>query len=54
MKNTVDPKPDASLVPSWFKVNITGALGKRIVQQPIHDVDDVRVVRLHLFDLAEL
>ena len=44
MEYTIDAETDVAYVAARLQMNITGALIESVLQQPIHDVDDVFVV----------
>ena len=51
--HTVDAKAHVTFVAARLDVNVAGALVERVLQQPVDDVDDVRVVRIGRLQLAE-
>ena len=54
MQQAIDSKPDVGIVTSGFNVNITRTLFKRVLKQPIHDVNDVFIVRIRAGHFAQL
>ena len=48
MQHPVDTKADDTQITPRFNVDIRGALLESVLQQPVDDVDDVRVVGVEL------
>ncbi len=48
MQHAVDAKPHGALFAAWLDMNIAGALLKCVLEQPVDDIDDVRVVGVRL------
>ena len=46
MQHTINAKAHLAGFPAWLQVDIAGALGKRILQNPVHNVNDMLVVRI--------
>ena len=46
MQDAINAKPDQAFLTSWLNVDVTRALLKRVLQEPVHDLYYVRIVRL--------
>ncbi len=46
MQHAIDAEAHLAGFPARLQVDIAGPLGKRILQNPVHDIDDVLVVRV--------
>ena len=51
--HAVDAESHVTFVAARFDVDVARALVERVLQQPVDDVDDVRVVRVGRLQLAE-
>ncbi len=54
MQHAVDPEPDQSLVPTGFDMDVAGPLIEGIVEQPVDNVDHMRIVRIRVLKLPKL
>ena len=52
MQHAVDAKAHRALLAAWFDVDIAGALLEGVLEQPVDDIDDVRVVGVRLLILG--
>ena len=43
VQHPINAKPQQTLFAARFEVNVTGALVKRILQQPVNNIDDVLI-----------
>ena len=52
VQHPVDAKTHAALLAAWFDMNVTGALGKGVLEQPVDDIDDMRIVGVRFLILG--
>ncbi len=48
VQHAVDTKAHLAQIPARLQVDVTGALGKGVLQDPVDDIDDVLVVRVRV------
>ena len=54
VQNTVDAEADAPYFPAWLYVDIRSALVVGVLQQPIHNLDDMLVIGIWIAGFAKL
>ena len=54
VQHPVDAKTQVALFPPGFDMNIAGALGKGVLHQPVHNIDDVLIVGIGRCGTAKL
>jgi hypothetical protein len=40
IQHAINAKSDITLLAPWFQMNVAGPLGKRVLQQPVHNLHD--------------
>ncbi len=54
MQHTIDAKANPALVPPRLQMNITGPLVESILQQPVHNIDNVLILSIGILEGANL
>ena len=44
VQDTIDTEAHLAGFPAWLQMDITGSLGERVLQNPVHNIDDMLVV----------